>query len=165
MRIEYKDDEIIISDFKPLEAYKIARRLEAEGINFYSLFLSSVDDVEAEKSVYSLLTEERNHLKLFNQKVEELSGPFDENSIVDEIDTRVFSPLGESIDLAAVIKDGEKAIELGILFEKRSISFFKACLGKTSDAPAKKAFEDIIKEEEKHLESLKGILKKKGNGS
>ena len=51
MRIDYKGDEIIISDFKPLEAYKIARRLEAEGINFYSIFLSSVDDVDAEKAV------------------------------------------------------------------------------------------------------------------
>ncbi len=159
MKIDYKGDEIIISDFKPLEAYKIARRLEAEGINFYSLFLSSVDDVEAEKAVYSLLTEERKHLKFFNQKVEELSGPFDENSIVDEIDTRVFGALGESVDLADIIKDEKKAIELGIFFEKRSVSFFKACLVKTTDAPAKKAFEDIIKEEEKHLESLKGILK------
>ena len=165
MKIDYKGDEIIISDFKPLEAYKIARRLEAEGINFYSIFLSSVDDVDAEKAVYSLLTEERKHLKFFNQKVEDLSGPLDENSIVDEIDTRIFAPFGESVDLASVIKDGNKAIELGILFEKRSISFFKACLDKTSDAPAKKAFEDIVKEEEKHLESLKGILKNRKSGS
>ena len=164
MRIEYKGEEIIISDFKPLEAYKIARRLEAEGINFYSLFLSSVDDVNAEKAVYSLLSEERRHLKFFNQKVEELSGPFDENSIVDEIDTKVFGGLGESLDLASVIKDEKKAIELGILFEKRSVSFFRACLGKTPEAPAKKAFEDIIKEEEKHLESLKEILKNWRNG-
>ncbi|MDD5073207.1 MAG: ferritin family protein [Candidatus Omnitrophica bacterium] len=164
MKIEYKGDEIIISDFKPLEAYKIARRLEAEGINFYSIFLSSVDDVDTEKAVYSLLTEERKHLKFFNQKVEEISGPFDENSIVDEIDTKVFGPFGESVDLASIIKDENKAIDLGILFEKRSVSFFKACLGKTSDATAKKAFEDIIKEEEKHLESLIEILKTRRNG-
>lgn len=161
MKIEYKGDEIVISDFKPVEAYKIARRLEVEGISFYNLFLSasaaSSDDIR--KAIESLLAEERKHLKFFNQKVEELAGPFEADSVVDEVDTKVFGTYGESADLVSIVKDRKKAFQVGMLFEKRSINFFKICIDKTTDTSTKNAFEDVIKEEEKHFQILKEMFK------
>ena len=159
MRIEYKGEEIIISDFKPVEAYKIARRLEAEGMNFYKALLENIHDTAAKRSIELLLSEEKWHLKTFEKKIEDIAGPFEENAVVDEIDTKVFSPLDKPLDVAAVVKDRKKAFELGILFEKRSINFFKACLEKTTDESAKKAFEDVIREEERHLRLLKDMFK------
>lgn len=160
MKIDYKGDEIIIYDFKPVEAYKIARRLELEGVNFYNLFLSHHNDVETKKIIEFLLSEEKRHLEIFRKKVDELEGPFEEKSIVDEVDTTVFGSFGEPVNLNDIIKNRDKAVRLGILFEKRSVSFFEACLEKTTDAVTKGAFEDIIKEEQKHVEILKGILNK-----
>lgn len=161
MKIEYKGDEIIISDFKPVEAYKIARRLEVEGIGFYNLFLaaSAASSDDTRKAIESLLAEENNHLKLFNQKVEELAGPFEEESAVDEVDTKVFGTYGEPADLISIVKDRRKAFQVGMLFEKRSINFFKICLEKTTDVSTKNAFENIIKEEEKHFQILKEMFK------
>ena len=161
MKIEYKGDEIIISEFKPLEAYKIARRLEAEGIEFYKVLLEAVQDTAVKRSIELLLSQEKWHLKTFEKKIEEISGPFEENAVVDEIDTEVFSSPDKPLDVAAVIKDRKKAFELGILFEKRSIDFFKACLSKTAEASARKAFEDIIREEERHLGLLREMMKVK----
>jgi len=165
MRIEYIGDDITISDFKPIEAYKIARRLEAEGISFYSLLLSAPEvkttggNSETERAIESLLVEERKHLRFFDQKIEELAGPFEESSIVDDVDTQVFSYYGEPVDFIAVVRDREKAIKMGMLFERRSINFFKACFKDASDGAAKNAFFNIIKEEEKHFEILKEMLK------
>jgi len=159
MKIEYRGDEIIISDFKPVEAYKIARRLEAEGINFYKVLLETIQDAATKRSIELLLSEEKWHLKTFEKKIEELAGPFEESTVVDEIDTKVFGSFGEPIDLAAIVKDRKRAFELGVLFEKRSINFFEVCRSKTTDASTKKAFEGIIKEEEKHLRLLKEMLK------
>jgi rubrerythrin len=155
MKIEYKGDEIIISEFKPLEAYKIARKLEAEGINFYKALIETIQDSAVKRSLELLLSEEKWHLETFEKKIGEISGPFEETAVVDEIDTKVFSFPDKPLDLASVVKDRKRAFELGMLMEKRSISFFEACRDKTSDASTKKAFEEIIKEEERHLGLLK----------
>lgn len=160
MKVDYKGDEIIIYDFKPAEAYKVARKLELEGINFYNLFLSHCKDAETKKIIEFLLSEEKRHLEIFRKKVDELEGPFEERSIVDEVDTTVFGSFGEPVNLNDIVKNKDKAVRLGMLFEKRSVSFFEACLEKTNDAATQEAFEDVIKEEQKHVEILKGILSK-----
>jgi rubrerythrin len=144
-----------------VEAYKIARRLEAEGIEFYKAMIGAAQDTAAKRALELLLSQEKWHLETFEKKIEELAGPFEENAVVDEIDTKVFGSQDEPRDLASVVKDRKKAFELGILMEKRSIGFFKACRDKTSDAAAKKAFEDIIREEERHLDLLKEMFKLK----
>ncbi|OGX27913.1 MAG: hypothetical protein A2879_04505 [Omnitrophica WOR_2 bacterium RIFCSPHIGHO2_01_FULL_49_10] len=160
MKIEYKGDEIIISNFKPVEAYKIARNLEVEGIGFYDLFLSAsaANSEGTRRTIEALLSEEKKHLALFNQKVEELAGPFEEESAVDEVDTKVFGTYDEPADLVSIVKDRRKALQVGMLFEKRSINFFKICLEKTTDASTKSAFENIIKEEERHFQTLKELF-------
>lgn len=160
MKIEYKGDEIIISDFKPVEAYKIARRLEVEGIGFYNLFLSgpAAKSDDTRKAIESLIAEEKKHFALFNQKVEEMAGPFEEDSVVDEVDTKVFGTYDEPADLVSIVKDRKKTLQVGMLFEKRSINFFKICLEKTTDASTKSAFGEIIKEEEKHFQILKDMF-------
>lgn len=160
MKIEYKGDEIIISDFKPVEAYKIARKLEVEGIGFYDQFLSAsaANSENTRRAIEALISEEKKHFALFNQKVEELAGPFEDESAVDAIDTNVFGTYGEPADLISIVKDRRKSLQIGMLFEKRSINFFKICLEKTTDASTKSAFENIIKEEEKHFQTLKELF-------
>jgi len=160
MKVEYRGDEVVISDFSQLEAYKMARRLEMEGINFYNLLKSASRDPGTKAAIDALLAEEHKHLKFFEAKAEELAGPFEEDSVVDEVDTGVFSSLGEPGYLSVVVNDRVKAIELGVLFENRSASFFEACMASASDLSAKGAFSDVIKEERGHAESLKELLRR-----
>ncbi|MFH0771772.1 MAG: ferritin family protein [Candidatus Omnitrophota bacterium] len=158
MKIAYKGEEIILYDFEPLEAYNIARKLELEGINFYTIFAAHCDNKETKAAIEYLLLEERDHLRIFENKIVAFGGPFEEMSVADEVDTTVFGSFGESVDLIEIVKTKNKAIDSGILFEKRSISFMESCLEKTVNSETREAFEDIIKEERRHIDILRGIL-------
>ena len=41
MRIEEREGEIVISSFNELEAYKIATKIEKDGIDFYAKLINS----------------------------------------------------------------------------------------------------------------------------
>lgn len=158
MRVKDTGEGIQIYDFNPKEAFKIARKLEEEGISFYKKLLDTVKDSKVKEVLIYLLTEERDHLQLFEKMLEgEDPEALDDSGedILDILDDRVFA-LTNDEELAT---DLDNALKLGVTIEKRSLAFYLEILKYTDSEEGKSALRKIIKEEKKHWEELKKLIK------
>jgi rubrerythrin len=157
MKIKDSGEEIQIYDFNAKEAFKVAHKLESEGIIFYKKVLTMVKDPKVKEVLRYLLGEEEDHLQLFKKMIErEDPEAFDESgeNILDIVDTGVFTfPKDEKI-----AEDLDKAIQLGIHIEKRSLAFYLEMVKHTDNDEGKVALKKIIDEEKKHWEELKRLI-------
>ena len=88
MDIKLLDDgRIELGDFNALQAYKIARKLEKDGMVFYQKLLSHLPDEAINSAVKYLLESEKEHLEFFESKItqeeEKQEGDFEDEDIVD----------------------------------------------------------------------------------
>ena len=158
MKIKDDGKEIKIYDFNVSEAFKIARKLEKDGIIFYKKLLKDANDPRVKEVLLYLLDEEKEHLQIFEKMVEgEDPDGLDDSGdgVTDIVETGVFA-LPDTKELPL---DIDKALELGIAIEKRSIAFYLAVLKHTESEEGKNALKKIIGEEKKHWEELKRLVK------
>jgi rubrerythrin len=162
MKIDYSDGKIRISDFNPVEAYKIARKIEKDGIDFYAKLLKENFDKATNEVMKFLLLEEESHLRLFEDRLlaakQATEDGFEEDSVLDYIDTKVFYPFNAITDLNEALTNKEKALRLGIKVEENSIAFYDACLLNTKENQTKKDLRWLVQEENKHLLKLQSLL-------
>ena len=157
MKIKGIGEEIQIYDFNAKEAFKLARKLESEGISFYKKVLNMVKDSKVKEVLFYLLGEEEAHLQLFEKMVERedpeaLNDSGDD--VLDILDTGVFPLLKDE----ALTTDLDKALQLGINIEKRSLAFYLEMVKHTDNEEGKVALKKIIDEEKKHWEELKRLI-------
>jgi len=156
MKIKDTGQGIQIYDFNSVESFKIARKLEEDGINFYSKLLGSMKDSRVREVLLYLLGEEKEHLKIFEEMLRhEDPEALDEREgeIVDSMDTGVFAfPKDEE-----VASDFDKTLQLGIALEKRSLAFYLEVVKYTESEEGKDALKKIIAEEKRHWEELKNL--------
>jgi rubrerythrin len=161
MKILLDGDEIKLYDFNLLQAYKIAKHLEEQGIEFYETMLHAVRDDGLKEGLQFLLSQERDHLRLFDNKIAELSKTsedgFEGDDIADYMDSNVFTLFSENEEVKNIVKDREKVIGLGKIIEKRSISFYEKCVENTNDQTVKTAFEGLVEIEKQHLRKLEAL--------
>ena len=104
-----------------------------------------------------LLEEEKDHLQLFENMIErEDPEALDDcgDAILDILDTGVFTlPKDEEL-----ITDLDRALQLGINIEKRSLAFYLEIMKHTDNEVGKAALKKIIGEEKKHWEELKKLI-------
>ena len=62
MKIDYSKGRIEITDFNSLEAYKIARKMERDGIEFYKRLQSQSLSPQVNEALGFLLQEEKRHM-------------------------------------------------------------------------------------------------------
>jgi rubrerythrin len=157
MKVKVAGEEIQIFDFNPVEALKIARKLEREGINFYGDLLKKAEDPKVKEALNYLRGQEEDHLKIF-EKLLEREDPEtvddDEDDVFDCVDDGVFL-LPQEKDLAA---DFDSALELGVTIEKRSLAFYLELVKYTESEDGKKTINKIIEEEKKHWVELKKFI-------
>jgi rubrerythrin len=156
MRIKDTGEEIQVYDFNAVESFKIARKLEKEGIDFYKKLLGTIKDPKVKEVLIYLLNEENDHLQLFEKMIEsEDPEALDdsEEDILDIVDTGVFT-LPKDKELAA---DLDKALQFGINIEKKSLAFYLEIMKYTEREEGKNALKKIIGEEKKHWEELKRL--------
>jgi rubrerythrin len=164
MKVDFSTDEIKIFDFDELEAFRIARKLERDGVYFYARMRDEVLTPEIRDVIDMLISDERNHLSLFEEKVADLCREqkvLDEDeTLADIVDSHVMDTLKDSEQVANILCDPQEALRLGISTEKRSISFYSNLLQNTRDESGRDALANIISEEEEHLDKLTGLLRK-----
>lgn len=164
MKVDFSDDEIKIYDFDELEAYRIARKLERDGVYYYSRMKEEVLKPEIRDVVEMLIDDEKRHLSLFEEKVEEICrerGALDEDeTLADIVDSHVMDILKDSEQVADILCNPQEALKLGISAERRSIAFYNELLQNTREESGKATLAELIKEEENHLDKLKGLLRK-----
>jgi rubrerythrin len=164
MRVDFSGDEIRIYDFDQLEAYRIARKIEGDGIYYYTRMNEEVLKPEIRDVIETLLADERDHLRLFEQKVEELAGKKgmveEGEDLVDIVDSKVMNVLKDSREVADILCNPQEAVRLGISVERRSVAFYTQILLNTRDKSGKAALKDIIDEERNHIKKLEGLLRR-----
>lgn len=160
MNIKMLDDgSIQLGDFNALQAFKIARKLEKDGVTFYTKALSLIAKKEIQDVIKYLLESEKEHLAFFESRISALQQEgedgFEDDDVADYMDASVFPTVNVSDDSSEIYSQLSRTLTFGYKCEEKSIAFYTALLKNTSDEEAKKALQEIIKEEEYHLESLK----------
>ncbi|HQP91458.1 MAG TPA: ferritin family protein [Candidatus Omnitrophota bacterium] len=159
-----KEGNISIFDFSPVQAYKIAIRMENDGIDFYKKMLSDIKDLEAKHEIEFLIEEEIKHLTTFTSMLgrsKEISGDdFEEDDIVNYIKSKVFDLSRERED-ALKVEHRHTALEEALNMEKRSVVFYEGCLRQTKEKDAREAFEKILDEERSHQLKFAELLRVK----
>lgn len=161
MKMVLDGAEIKLYDFNLLQAYKIAKHLEEQGIAFYEQMLGEAQDDGLREGLRFLLSQEKEHLRLFDNRIEELGKTskdgFEGDDIADYMDSNVFTLFADNEEIKNIVKDREKAISFGKIIEKRSISFYERCVENTNDQTVKSAFEGLVEIEKQHLKKLEAL--------
>ena len=162
MRIEEKNGSLVIVDLNDLEVYKIACKVEKDGIYFYSKLLDLAVNEKSREILNLLLEEEKKHLQIFedimfNIRKEEWIEK--EDDLLDDLDYGVFPVDMPELEAGIYLKDPQKAVALCILMEKRTVAFYDALRDKIMNEKTKKEIENIKKKEEEHIVILQNLLK------
>ncbi|MCK5706419.1 MAG: ferritin family protein [Candidatus Aureabacteria bacterium] len=162
MQVEEKNGEILITDFNELEAYKISRKVENDGLEFYKEMLKSSDNPKTSEILQILVDEEKKHLKYFENSIfklrENVEEQFEDDDLMDFADTGIF-PSNDQQELSKLMNDPKKVLEVGMVMEMRSINLYKSFQENVSDENTKSELQNIIDEELKHKELIKGLAK------
>ncbi len=155
MKIEEKGAELVITDFDELEAYKIARKIEKDGREFYEKLYESVSEPKVKETLGFLKREEGKHLAFFEEKLDQMREKkedyFEEDDILDSMEFGIYKPYQQDLEkLEDILNNVKRALKLGIKIEERSINFYKACKEKVASLEAKDQLQLIIEEETKH---------------
>ena len=103
-----------------------------------------------------LLEEEEEHIRIFEKLIDKKDADALDNredDVLSIVDTEVFALPGD----ATSVEDLDKAIQLGINIEKRSLAFYLEIAKHTESEQGRNALKKIIGEEKKHWEELKKL--------
>ena len=157
-----KSGKLTISDFSSIQAYKIAVKMESDGIDFYRDLLRQVRDVETQHEIEFLIEQEKSHLEIFqgllNRVKQAQDDAFEEDDIVEYIKSRIFD-VSQEKEKAQKMEHRHTALEEALDMERRSIVFYDGCLAQAKESQAKEAFKKIIEEEKKHLSKFSDLLR------
>ena len=160
--VEEESGNLVITDFDEMEAYRIACKIEEDGIEFYKRLADKIIIDKTKQIIAFLLSQEEKHLKFFleclsrlREKKEDLSEEID---LLSSMDYGIFQPYQSIAELDNILNQPRRALKLGIVIENNSIKFYAACKNNISSQEAKKRVALIILEETKHREILEDAL-------
>lgn len=161
MKIEEINGKLVITDFNEFEAYRIACKIEEDGIRFYKKLFGFIDNHGVKETLEFLLAEEHKHLLFFQKCLSALressEDPSEYNDLLTSMDYGIFD-LKLKLDASEnFIKGIKEALGIGIRIEDRSIEFYQACMNAIHHKAPKKELKNIIEEEKKHKKLLMGI--------
>ena len=147
--------------FAASEAVELGVEIEINGRDFYQAVLSKSKSKEARDIFNYLKGEVEKHIKTFRrilssvQKYEPKEAYPQEyfeymNSLASE---HVFTQKNKGKEIARQVKDEKEAMDLGIGFEKDSITFYEG-IKRLVSAEDRKIIDVLINEEKKHLRRL-----------
>ena len=162
MRIEEKNGDLVIVDFNQLEAFKIASKIEKDGINFYGRLAERVASARARDTLNLLASQERDHLEFFDgelSKIRELrEDGFEEDDLLSGVDYGIFQPYRSMGELEEALDSPRKVIRMGIAIEEKSVRFYESCMRRISSHETREGVVGIIKEEREHKRLLEDML-------
>jgi rubrerythrin len=161
MKYEIKDEKVVLSDFDPGEALRLAVYIEEEGAKFYDELMKRAQGKVIRNELGFLKKEETDHSKRFEKlykkwckcSMEELK----EDALAFLAKGGIFGPI-RKIHAEEILCDNAEALKLGATVKKRMIAFFNALLENADDAEVKKTLRKIIDEEKGHLDKLKILM-------
>lgn len=164
MKIEEKNGALVITDFNEFDAYRIAVAIEKDGMELYEKLLALDLKPAVRETLKFLKSQEGHHISIFEELLQQLrdagEDTSEDNDLLTSMNFGIFEPYQSMEGLQDALTDIDKAVRLGLLFEKKSIAFYQACKEKVSSTQAAGELTAIIKEEQRHKALLEGILKR-----
>lgn len=153
--------------FSANELINMAIGIERRGITFYDIMAKSTDNDQARDIFEGLVKMERQHLKTFQEMLDEAGGePPPETSSQEYagyfqalVDSTVFTDDMITSEMATGAENDIQALELGISAEKDSILFYYE-MKNLMPQRYTSVVNEIIAEEKSHLQQLTEIKKK-----
>jgi len=154
--------------YGPHEAVTLGIELENAGHNFYSRVAEAAADFRVKELFASLAKAEIEHMRVIREEIEPDFTPEwyreEDQELMAEylrnIEKQpVFPSAEEAVEYVGSAGGAVKAIDIGIVAEKRSMAYFEYLRDATQDPKGKNAFDRLYHEEEKHLELLTELKK------
>jgi len=162
MKIQERGDKFVIVDFNELEAYKIATKIEKDGIRFYENLCEGIKDEDVKDKMKLLLQEERKHLNLFEDRLydvrQRVEDSFEEDDLLSYMEYGIFQPYQSIENMGEKIDDVKKTLRLGIIVEEKSIKFYQVCNDNVFSSETKKELQGIIEEEKRHKTLFENMI-------
>jgi rubrerythrin len=153
--------------FRAAEILDMAIQIENQGIAFYDACMKMMDAAEL-KEVFAFLTEQEHaHLDVFNEMKKDLidvslpesfAGEY-ESHVAAFVRDKVFSTPGAGAEKARSLSDARAILDWAVGFEQASIEFYKLIEDHVR-ASDKSDIEQIIREEQRHIELLRELKRK-----
>jgi rubrerythrin len=152
--------------FSASELINIAIGIERRGITFYDVMAKSTDNEQARDVFEGLVQMERQHLKVFEEMLDEAGGQPPPGTSSPEysgylqalVDSAVFTDDMITSEMATGAENDIQALELGISAEKDSILFYYE-MRDLMPQRFTQLVNNIIAEEKSHLQQLSEIKK------
>jgi len=153
--------------FSAGELISIAMGIERRGITFYDIMAKSTDNEQARDVFEGLVQMERQHLKMFQDILDETGGQPPPEASTQEysgyfqalVDSAVFTDDMITSEMATSAENDIQALELGIGAEKDSILFYYE-MKELMPQRYVPLVNRIIAEEKSHLQQLSETRKK-----
>jgi len=156
------------SKFAASEIAEMAIEIEINGRDFYNAVAAKVKSTKAKNLFQFLAGEEKKHIEKFKKILESVKKYEPKEAYPEEYfahinalaSNQVFTQKDKGAQVARGAKDENAAIDIGIKAEKDSITFYED-MKKIVPEEDKRIVDDVIAEEQKHLEeliSLRGSL-------
>lgn len=162
MRIEEKDGDLVIVDFNELEAFKIASKIERDGVDFYEKLAERAAGGRVRDTLNLLAGQERDHLEFFNGELcrlrENQQDDFEEDDLLGSIDYGIFQPYRSIEELEKALDAPRKVLRMGISIEEKSVRFYELCMRHISSSEAQNGVAGIVEEEREHKRLLEDML-------
>lgn len=163
MEIKLRDDGTIeLTDFSATQAFKIACKLERDGLALYEKMFRECSETAVNSALEYLIQTEKEHLHFFESELEKLEAQevdgFEEDDFVDYMDSHVFDESAVPHDRGANYCEPSQALLLGLRMEQRALIFYRALREQTNDTKAQAALDTIINEEQKHMQTLEEFV-------
>jgi len=147
-----------------------ADNIENEGLRFYTEAMNKAENNEIKEIFKMLADEEKGHATLFSKLYNEAQreSQNSDDYIYDETtsaylkalaDTALFNTNGITNEKLKYVKDSKEAMLMGIQAEKDAILLYTKMYQVAKFENTKKYLEELIKEENGHLEKLMKIYK------
>jgi rubrerythrin len=162
MKIEERNGQLVIVDFNEYEAYRIACKIEKDGLGLYQKLHDAASLVQVKETMNFLIAEEKKHLAYFEGALNSLRKLREEededNDLLQNIDFAVFQPYQSMEKLGDALDDFRKAVRMGVIIEDKSIAFYERCKAAVSSLVSKKHLQSIVEEEKRHKELLQKMI-------
>ena len=137
------------------EALQLARKLEMDGIDFYTDASDKAASSQAKRLFDSLCGDEKRHLDVVEKigkgmgvNVEDMPSPAEN---IETIFTEASEEIGERSKVSAAENE---VIDMALDIERRSYKLYDDAAQETNDSDQKKLFERLAHEENQHYRML-----------
>jgi len=154
--------------FSGSEIVEMAIQIEKNGRDFYNKVSEFLKGKDTKRIFKYLASQEEKHIKVFEDMLSAVKKYEPSEAYTDEYfsyikalsEEHIFTKKKKGKEIADTVKDGRRAVELGLSFERDSILFYYEMKNFVPESEHN-IIDNLIREEQMHLKKL-SLFRRKG---